>query len=116
VLHKYCLIIVVWIICPIGGRAEDDALAPSKECGKASWYNHPKQGMTAAHKTIPKGTHLVVTTNHQKSVTVKVNDRGPFIKGRIIDLNKEAFKALAPLSTGVIHVCIEKRPPSKNTP
>jgi rare lipoprotein A len=48
--------------------------------------------MTAAHKTLPLGTMLLVTNlENGKSVKVKVNDRGPFIKGRIIDLSRSSF-------------------------
>ena len=56
-------------------------------------YFSPKE-MTAAHKTLPFGTVVEVTneSNH-KSVLVRINDRGPFLKGRIIDLSKEIGRA-----------------------
>ena len=63
---------------------------------------------TAAHRTLPFGTRLKVTnTQNSKSVVVRVNDRGPFAKGRIIDLSSSAFKAIANLSAGVVPVRIE---------
>ena len=48
---------------------------------------------TAAHKKLPFGTRVKVTnTKNGRSIVVKINDRGPFVKGRIIDLSKSAFK------------------------
>lgn len=89
------------------------------ECTKASWYgtesgnktangdNFDGTSMTAAHKTLPFGTKLRVTFNG-KSVIVRTNDRGPFVKGRGLDLSKAAFAKLAPLSKGVIPICYER--------
>lgn len=53
-------------------------------------------GMTAAHRTLPFGTRVRVT-NHRngKSVTVRINDRGPFVRGRVIDVTPAAAQALA---------------------
>lgn len=60
---------------------------------------------TAAHRTLPFGTRLVVTDKKTKrSVTVTVNDRGPFIKGRVIDLSYAAATALRMQSRGLIQV------------
>ena len=67
----------------------------------------PTDGMTAAHRTLPFGTVVTVTNlANGATVTVVINDRGPFIDGRIIDLNKQAFEAIADLNTGVIDVRI----------
>ena len=76
--------------------------------GKASWYDHPGQDpMTAAHRTLPFGTMVTVTNlANGKSVTVRINDRGPFVEGRIIDLNRGAFQKIAPTSAGVLRVRI----------
>lgn len=75
--------------------------------GKATWYDPPWSGMTAAHNTLPKGTMVdVVSVATGKRVTVKINDRG--IQGSaVIDLSVEAFEALAPLGAGVIQVRLE---------
>ena len=52
-------------------------------------------GMTAAHRTLPFGTHVRVTnTRNGRSVVVRINDRGPFVRGRVIDLTPAAAKAL----------------------
>ena len=75
--------------------------------GQASYYNHPDQGLTAAHRTLPFGTVVTVTNRaNGKSVQVTINDRGPYIDGRIIDLNTPAFERIAAKSTGVINVRI----------
>ena len=69
-------------------------------------YNHDLK--TAAHRTIPFGTRINVTNvNNGKNVVATVNDRGPFVKGRIVDLSKSAFSSIGSLSSGVISVQIE---------
>jgi uncharacterized protein YabE (DUF348 family) len=76
------------------------------QTGMASWYDFG-DGFTAAHRTLPKGTMVTVTNlANDKSVRVRINDRGPFIRGRIIDLNRPAFAALATPLEGVIDVRI----------
>lgn len=87
--------------------------------GVASWYGERYRGrptasgtiynpdkLTAAHRTLPFGT-LVRCTYQNKSVVVKITDRGPFVKGRIIDLSKAAFAKLAPTSRGLIKIKLE---------
>lgn len=88
----------------------------------ASWYGpkfHGKQtantekfnqsALTAAHKTLPFGTMLRVTNpRNGKQVIVRINDRGPYIKGRDLDLSKAAAIALGMVEKGVIKVEIEK--------
>lgn len=65
-------------------------------------------GMTAAHKTLPFGTEVRVTNPESgRSVVVRINDRGPFTKGRCLDLARGAFKAIASLSEGVVKVDYE---------
>jgi peptidoglycan lytic transglycosylase len=55
---------------------------------------HPR-GLTAAHRTLPFGTKVKVTNKRNgRSVTVRINDRGPFVRGRIIDLTPAAAQAL----------------------
>jgi rare lipoprotein A len=91
------------------------------ESGKASFYadKHEQRKTangeiykhslnTAAHKNLPFGAKVKVTNlENQKTVVVKVNDRGPFVKGRIIDLSKSAFAAIGNTSSGVVNVKIE---------
>ena len=64
--------------------------------------------MTCAHKTLPFGTVLRVTNlSNNKSVDVRVNDRGPFVKGREIDVSKAAAQKLGMIKTGTARVKIE---------
>lgn len=69
-------------------------------------YSHDL--LTAAHRTLPFGTYVKVTNIKDNSeVIVRINDRGPFVDGRIIDLSKEAARKLNILSRGVAEVIIE---------
>jgi rare lipoprotein A len=61
--------------------------------------------LTAAHKTLPFNTLVEITNlNNNKTVIVRINDRGPFVKGRKFDLSKAAFKQICPLRYGKIKV------------
>ena len=63
---------------------------------------------TAAHKTLPFGTVVrVINTANNKSVDVKINDRGPFVRGRVIDLSQKAFEQIGNTNQGVVPVRIE---------
>jgi rare lipoprotein A len=88
------------------------------ETGVASWYGHPYHGrpaangeiydmekMTAAHRTLPFDTTVRVTNlGNQKSVEVRINDRGPFVDGRIIDLSRAAAHAIDLIGPGTAQV------------
>ena len=64
--------------------------------------------MTAAHKTLPLASYVRVTnTSNHKSVVVKINDRGPYVRGRIIDLSYAAAKMLGLQHVGTGRVKIE---------
>ncbi len=92
----------------------------AKQCGGASWYSLPgnktangermnPNAMTAAHKGLKFGTKVRVTNRRNgRSVIVRINDRGPFIKGRTIDLSKKAAGRLGFLRRGHTSVCIER--------
>jgi rare lipoprotein A len=91
------------------------------ETGLASWYGprfHGKRtasgeifnqhDFTAAHRTLPWGSKVKVTnTANGKSVEVRINDRGPFGRGRIIDLSRAAARVLGMMGSGIITVRIE---------
>lgn len=63
-------------------------------------------GMTAAHKSLPFGTRLRVTNqDNGRSVVVRINDRGPYIAGRSLDLSYGAFSSIASPGQGVARVC-----------
>lgn len=88
------------------------------EVGQASWYGPGFRGKptasgetflpckrTAAHKTLPLGTKVKVTNlDNGRSVKVRVNDRGPYVDGRIIDLSRAAARALGMIKAGVAQV------------
>jgi len=94
------------------------------ESGIASYYADKHQNLktasgeryrhdlkTAAHKTFPFVLNVKVTNlENSKSVVVKVNDRGPFVKGRIMDLSKSAFMAISQPNQGLLKVRIEVVP------
>jgi rare lipoprotein A len=68
-------------------------------------YRHNLE--TAAHKKMPFGSIVKVTNkNNGRSVIVRINDRGPFVKGRVIDLSKSAFSRIGSLSSGLVNVKI----------
>lgn len=91
---------------------------PYYEVGIASWYGpgfdgnytangevYDMNGISAAHKTLPFGTVVrVVEFSTGKSIVVRINDRGPFIEGRIIDLSKGAAKELGIIDKGITKV------------
>jgi rare lipoprotein A len=68
-----------------------------------------QQKMTAAHKSLPFGTKLKVTNpDNGRSVVVTINDRGPFVRGRVLDLSKAAASKIGLVSKGVGTVVIER--------
>src|SRR6188768_2172182 len=96
-----------------------ETLAAGNQCGTASWYGPGFNGrmaasgerfnqnaMTAAHKSLPFGTKVRVTHRGQ-SVVVTINDRGPFIRGRVLELSKGAARAIGLTGAGVGHVTAE---------
>ena len=93
----------------------DSGIAATSVVGLASYYQSGSKtadgetfnpyGLTAAHRTLPFGTRLQVTNLHNgKSVIVRINDRGPFIRGRVIDLSLGAARAVGLTTSGVAQV------------
>jgi hypothetical protein len=112
------LSVLLILIAAIACKAQDyDTIVND---GKASFYHDSFHGLetsngetydmddfTAAHRTLPFNTLLLVTNRkNNKSVIVRVNDRGPFAKSRIIDLSKSAAKKIAMIPFGVVPVKI----------
>lgn len=91
----------------------------TERCAQASWYGpgfHGNQtangerynqyGLTAAHKSLPFGTRLRVTNRYTgRSVIVRINDRGPYVGGRALDLSKEAALQVGMIESGHAPVC-----------
>lgn len=97
------------------------------ETGVASWYGVPYHGrraasgevydmeqLTAAHRTLPFQTWLEVTNlSNGKQVDVRINDRGPFVKGRILDLSQAAARDIDMLRAGTARVRLKVIPPPR---
>jgi rare lipoprotein A len=100
----------------------------STEAGIASWYGHPYHGrraangevydmekLTAAHRTYPFETWVrVKNLSNDRTVDVRIQDRGPFVRGRIIDLSRAAAREIELLGPGVTKVKLTVIAPPKN--
>lgn len=130
----------LWLAClVIGGCAAPGEIAltgpeappaPGEQRGLASWYGAPHhgrrtssgepfdmRGLTAAHRTLPFGTRVLVTDPASgRSVEVRINDRGPYVGGRVIDLSHEAARQLGALVAGVIPVTLRVLAPPDDPP
>jgi rare lipoprotein A len=95
------------------------SMPASAQCGRASWYAlHSRtasgermnpSAMTAAHRSLPFGTKVKVTNQKNgRSVVVRINDRGPFVKGRMLDLSRGAAQQLGFIGAGHTSVCVFK--------
>ncbi|WP_119060084.1 septal ring lytic transglycosylase RlpA family protein [Dichotomicrobium thermohalophilum] len=96
--------------------------AMARQCGAASWYGEKFAGkrtasgvrfnpndMVAAHRSLPFGSRVRVTDRRTgRSVSVKIVDRGPYARGRVIDMSKAAARKLGFLRRGVTRVCITR--------
>jgi rare lipoprotein A len=98
--------------------ADPQSTGAKMQRGHASWYQHGRrtangeafnpEGMTAAHRTLPFGTRVrVVNEKTGRSVVVRINDRGPFIAGRIIDLSRGAARHLGMGGTATVSLYVE---------
>ncbi|TVR08585.1 MAG: septal ring lytic transglycosylase RlpA family protein [Salinarimonadaceae bacterium] len=102
-------------------QAQERPVAGKTINGPASWYGGKFHGrktangerynmneMTAAHKTLPFGTKVRVTNQRNgRSVIVRINDRGPFVGNRVIDLSRGAAAVIDMIQTGVVPVRID---------
>jgi rare lipoprotein A len=106
---------------PAGETALPASDAGRSQVGLASWYGQFHHGLrtasgeifdmgelTAAHRTFPLGTRLQVTNlENGRMVRVRVNDRGPYVDGRVVDLSLEAAKVLDMVERGVVPVRLD---------
>ena len=105
----------------VGVNAQAAVAVGNAQTGKASYYHdrfhgrktasgvrYNKNELSAAHKTLPLGTQVRVTDSRSgKSVVVKINDRGPYAKGRVIDLSRAAARQIGLVNKGVSKVKVE---------
>jgi rare lipoprotein A len=120
------LVLLASVLVLPGCRKKKRKIAPAAavslrgyvEEGMASWYGHPYHGrpaangeiydmeqLTAAHRTLPFGTWVMVENlSNGKQVAVRINDRGPFVDGRIVDLSHAAAKEIDLIGPGVVRV------------
>jgi rare lipoprotein A len=88
-------------------------------CGGASWYalnsrtasgeRMNPSALTAAHRTLPLGSRVKVTNQRNgKTVVVRINDRGPFVRGRMIDLSKGAASRIGFIGAGHTSICMAR--------
>jgi rare lipoprotein A len=114
-MFKFIVLITLIFGSSVHARAAEQA---REQRGTASWYHEPQRtasgarfdpnAMTAAHRTLPFGTLVRVThVRSRRSTLVRINDRGPFTKGRIIDLSKAAARDLQMIHSGTASVIVE---------
>ena len=117
------IVLQVACFCGLWTAASAQSVQPPSERGIASWYGAPYHGqpsasgeiydqekLTAAHRTLPFGTRVRVRVrrlDRDGSVVVRINDRGPFVKSRIIDLSHAAAARLGITGDGVAPVTLE---------
>jgi rare lipoprotein A len=108
--------------------AADPSLTTWTQTGIASWYGEPFHGrqtasgerydmnkLTCAHKTLPFDTRLrVENLDNGRAVTLRVNDRGPFVEGRIVDVSRKAAQELGMIGPGTARVRITVIGPSSS--
>jgi len=98
-MYRSILTLVFFVIATVAANAE---------AGLASYYHgHGARGeMTCAHRTRPIGS--MVTVSHAgRSIRCRVNDRGPFVRGRVIDVSISAARALGMIGAGIVNVSLE---------
>jgi rare lipoprotein A len=94
-LAAICLICLPLASSPVHAQSGIASVYAYKSEKTANGERVRPSDMTAAHKTLPFGTRVkVVNLKNGKSVTVRINDRGPFVRGRVIDLTPAGAKAL----------------------
>ena len=98
-------LVISTIVAPTIASAQSGIASVYSEGPTATGERLVASAMTAAHRTLPFGTMVRVTnTGNGKSVVVRINDRGPFVKGRIIDLTPGAARAIGIAGLGAVTV------------
>jgi rare lipoprotein A len=119
--------IVAVAVLALAGCTKKPAVPGQVEAGVASWYGHPFDGrptasgelydmekMTAAHRTLPFGTVVrVQSLVNNQTIQVRINDRGPFVQGRIVDLSHAAAQGIGMQSTANVRLQVVSIPPTR---
>jgi len=120
-------VLAVILLVSTGCTKKASETGGQTQTGEASWYGHPFDGrltangetydmekMTAAHRTFPFGTVLrVENSENGKTTEVRINDRGPFVQDRIIDLSHAAAQAISMPGTANVHLQVISTPPTR---
>lgn len=120
-ISSICSILLLSVMFSCTGTSQNVKKSRIVEKGKASWYGKKFNGrktasgevfnsrkLTAAHKTLPFGTMVKVkNVSNNKTVVVKINDRGPHSKNRIIDLSEAAAAKIGIIRAGIADVTLE---------
>ncbi|HZJ95312.1 MAG TPA: septal ring lytic transglycosylase RlpA family protein [Thiopseudomonas sp.] len=118
---KHLRLCLLFVSLALLGACSTQRSSAAVISGQASWYGAQHHGkttasgepfnqhaLTAAHRSLAFGTRVKVTnTLNNQSVTVRINDRGPYSKGRIIDLSRAAAKKINIINTGVAPVHLQ---------
>ena len=122
-LKLFGMLLAIGLLAGCGGTTamKSGNMSTTVQEGNASYYHdslhgnmtangelYDRSALTAAHKTLPFGTKVRVTNlANGKSVRLRVNDRGPFVAGRIIDVSRRAAELLEFVREGVVQVRLE---------
>ncbi|MGO9272143.1 MAG: septal ring lytic transglycosylase RlpA family protein [Terriglobia bacterium] len=121
-----CCLVAISLACAGCTKKPNTSTGQVQE-GIASWYGHPFDGrptasgeiydmekLTAAHRTLPFGTVVrVESLANQKTTEVRVNDRGPFVAGRLIDLSHAAAQSISMTGTASVRLVVISTPPTR---
>ncbi len=120
-MQRWLILALLALLAGCAGQRTATDAGDYRAEGKASWYGtrhhgkrtasgerFDKNALTAAHRTLPFGSRVRVTNlRNRRSVVVRINDRGPHGRGRLIDLSHRAARELGMLDTGVAPVRVE---------
>ena len=104
-MHRYLIAVVAAGLWALPVNALAGQAGTRTFFGVAAYYPGRGSGLTAAHKTLPFGTRVRVTdVKSGRSVVVTITDRGPFNRGRVLDLCTSAARAIGMIDRGIAHV------------
>jgi len=121
-----CCLVVISMLCAACTKKPNASPGQVQE-GIASWYGHPFDGrptasgeifdmekLTAAHRTLPFGAIVrVESLVNQRTAEVKINDRGPFVANRLIDLSHAAAQSISMTGTASVRLVVISTPPTR---